>query len=76
MNKLFATIVLAAFALSGCIKEDDSYKELLPLQPGMNIYNMTMTQNVVAMQPANAGWPCCWPRPRSSIPIPNSRTWT
>lgn len=49
MNKLFATIVLAAFALSGCIKEDDSYKELLPLQPGMNIYNMTMTQNVVAM---------------------------
>ena len=55
MNKLFATIVLAAFALSGCIKEDDSYKELLPLQPGMNIYNMTMTQNVVAMQPANAG---------------------
>lgn len=79
MNKLFATIVLAAFALSGCIKEDDSYKELLPLQPGMNIYNMTMTQNAVAMQPANAGirgWPCCWPRPRSSIPIPNSRTWT
>lgn len=55
MNKLFATIVLAAFALSGCIKEDDSYKELLPLQPGMNIYNMTMTQNAVAMQPANAG---------------------
>ena len=55
MNKLFATIVLAALALSGCIKEDDSYKELLPLQPGMNIYNMTMTQNAVAMQPANAG---------------------
>lgn len=55
MNKLFATIVLAAFALSGCIKEDDSYKELLPLRPGMNIYSMTMTQNAVAMQPANAG---------------------
>ena len=55
MNKLFATIVLAAFALSGCIKEDDSYKELLPLRPGMNIYSMTVTQNTVAMQPANAG---------------------
>ena len=55
MNKLFATIVLAAFALSGCIKEDDSYKELLPLRPGMNIYSMTVTQNAVAMQPANAG---------------------
>ena len=54
MNKLFATIVLAAFALSGCIKEDDSYKELLPLRPGMNIYSMTVTQNAVAMQPANA----------------------
>lgn len=55
MNKLFATIVLAAFALSGCIKEDDSYKEYMPVQPGVNIWNMTMTQNVVAMQPANAG---------------------
>ena len=55
MNKLFATIVLAASALSGCIKEDDSYKELLPLRPGMNIYSMTVTQNAVAMQPANAG---------------------
>ena len=55
MNKIFATIVLAAFALSSCIKEDDSYKELLPLRPGMNIYSMTMTQNAVAMQPANAG---------------------
>ena len=55
MNKIFATIVLAAFALSSCIKEDDSYKELLPLRPGMNIYSMTMTQSAVAMQPANAG---------------------
>ncbi len=55
MNKIFATIVLAAFALSGCIKEDDSYKELLPLRPGMNIYSLTMTQNSIAMQPANAG---------------------
>lgn len=55
MNKLFATIVLAAFALSGCIKEDDSYKEMLPVQPGITIYNMTMTQNSIASQPANAG---------------------
>ena len=55
MNKIFATIVLAAFALSGCIKEDDSYKERLPVLPGENIYGMTITQNAVAMQPANAG---------------------
>ena len=55
MNKIFSSIVLAAFALSSCIKEDDSYKELLPLRPGMNIYSMTMTQSAVAMQPANAG---------------------
>ena len=55
MNKLFATIVLAAFALSGCIKENDSYKETLPVQPGMSIYSITMTQSTVAMQPANAG---------------------
>lgn len=55
MNKLFATIVLAAFALSSCIKEDNSYKEMLPVQPGINIYSMTMTQNSIASQPANAG---------------------
>lgn len=55
MNKLFATIVLAAFALSSCIKEDDSYKERLPVLPGETIYNMTMTQNSIASQPANAG---------------------
>lgn len=55
MNKLFATIVLAAFALSSCIKEDDSYEKMKPVIPGINIWNMTMTQNSVAMQPANAG---------------------
>ena len=79
MNKLFATIVLAAFALSGCIKEDDSYKELLPLQPGMNIYNMTMTQNAVAMQPANAGirLALLLAEAAKQYPArPSSRTWT
>lgn len=55
MNRIFATLTLAALALSSCIKENDSYKDLLPVQPGMNIYNCAATQNRVAMQAANAG---------------------
>lgn len=54
MNKLFATIALAALAFTSCIKEDDSWKDLLPVQPGMTIYQSTMAQNTLAMQPANA----------------------
>lgn len=54
MNKFFATIALAALGLSGCIKENNSYKDLLPVQPGITIYNFTMNQNIVSMQPANA----------------------
>lgn len=55
MNKLFATIALAALAFTSCIKENDSYKDLLPVQPGISIYQLTMNQNTLAMQPANAG---------------------
>lgn len=55
MNKLFATIALAALAFTSCIKEDNSWKDLLPVQPGIQIYQMVMSQNTLAMQPANAG---------------------
>lgn len=55
MNRIFATLTLAALALSSCIKENDSYKDLLPVQPGMNIYSYVTTQDRVAMQAANAG---------------------
>ena len=48
-------LTLGALALSSCVKENDSYKDLLPVQPGMNIYNCATTQNRVAMQAANAG---------------------
>lgn len=48
-------LTLGALALSSCVKENDSYKDLLPVQPGMNIYNCAATQNRVAMQAANAG---------------------
>lgn len=54
MNKLFATIALAALAFTSCIKEDSTYKDMLPVQPGRNIYQLTMNQNTVAMRPANA----------------------
>lgn len=55
MNRIFATLTLAALALSSCIKENDSYKDLLPVQPGQYIYSYVTTQDRVAMQAANAG---------------------
>lgn len=55
MNKLFAALTLVALALSSCIKENDSYKDLLPVQPGQYIYSYVMTQDRIAMQAANAG---------------------
>ncbi|WP_308503038.1 hypothetical protein [uncultured Alistipes sp.] len=55
MNKILATLMLAALALSSCIKEDDSYKDLLPVQPGQYIYTYVTTQDRVAMQAANVG---------------------
>ncbi len=47
--------MLAAFALTSCIKGDDTYKDLLPVQPGQYIYSYVTTQNRVSMQAANAG---------------------
>ena len=47
--------MLAALALSSCVKENDSYKDWLPVQPGQYIYTYVMTQNRVAMQAADAG---------------------
>lgn len=55
MNRIFATIALAALAFTSCIKEDNSYKEQEPVRPGMSIYQWTMNQNTLSMQPANAG---------------------
>lgn len=40
---------------SGCMKEDDTYKKLKPVQPGLNIYTGAMNQNIVSMQQANFG---------------------
>ena len=47
--------MLAALALSSCVKENDSYKDWLPVQPGQYIYTYVMTQDRVAMQAADAG---------------------
>lgn len=55
MKRIFATLMLAALALSSCVKENDSYKDWLPVQPGQYIYTYVMTQNRVAMQAADAG---------------------
>ncbi|WP_273370864.1 hypothetical protein [Alistipes megaguti] len=55
MKRIFATLMLAALALSSCVKENDSYKDWLPVRPGQYIYTYVMTQDRVAMQAANAG---------------------
>lgn len=55
MKRIFATLMLAALALSSCVKENDSYKDWLPVQPGQYIYTYVMTQDRVAMQAADAG---------------------
>ena len=54
MNKLIATIALAALAFTSCIKENDTWKEMLPVQPGMYIYQLATDQDKLAMRPANA----------------------
>lgn len=55
MNKFLATIALSALALTSCIKNDDTYQELLPVQPGITIYQHTWNQQTLSMQAANAG---------------------
>lgn len=45
MNKLIATIALAALAFTSCIKENDTWKEMLPVQPGMYIYQLATDQD-------------------------------
>lgn len=52
MNKLIATIALAALAFTSCIKENDTWKEMRPVQPGIIIYNDVVSQNNIASLPA------------------------
>ena len=40
MNKLIATIALAALAFTSCIKENNIWEEMRPVQPGRQIYQM------------------------------------
>lgn len=54
MNKLFATIALAALAFTSCIKENNTWKEMRPVQPGIIIHSLTTNQDKLAMRPANA----------------------
>ncbi|WP_290541056.1 hypothetical protein [Alistipes sp.] len=54
MNKLIATIALAALAFTGCINENDTWKEMSPVQPGMYIYQLATNQDKLSMRPANA----------------------
>ena len=52
---LFVAAVAMSLVFSGCMKEDDTYKKLKPVQPGLNIYTGAMNQNIVSMQQANFG---------------------
>lgn len=54
MNKLIATIALAALAFTSCIKENNIWEEMRPVQPGRHIYQLATNQDKLAMRPANA----------------------
>lgn len=45
MNKLIATIALAALAFTSCIKENNIWEEMRPVQPGRQIYQMATDQD-------------------------------
>lgn len=45
---LFVAAVAMSLVFSGCMKEDDTYKKLKPVQPGLNIYTGAMNQNIVS----------------------------
>ena len=52
---LFVAAGAMSLVFSGCMKEDDTYKKLKPVQPGLNIYTGAMNQNIVSMQQADFG---------------------
>ncbi len=52
---IFSFALLAVALFSGCVKNDNSYKELQPVLPGMYIYSNAVSQNDLALLPANAG---------------------
>ena len=53
MNKLIATIALAALAFTSCIKENNIWEEMRPVQPGRHIYQLATDQDKLDMRPAN-----------------------
>ena len=52
---IFGFALLTAALFAGCVKSDNSYKELQPVLPGMYIYSNAASQNDLALLPANAG---------------------
>lgn len=52
---LFVTAAVVSMVFSGCIKEDDTYKKLQPVEKGISIYNWTSSQYSMAMEQANIG---------------------
>ena len=53
MKKLLFLLMAATLTLSSCIKEDESYKKTIPVQPGIRIRNYVSAQNYISMQPIN-----------------------
>ncbi len=54
MKKILGAMLLAALALSGCIKSENPYAKYKPVAGGMQIFSVAYTQFDVAIQPANA----------------------
>lgn len=54
-HKIFGFALSVAALLSGCIKSDNSYKDLQPVLPGMLIYSNAASQNELSLLPASVG---------------------
>lgn len=51
----FALAALTALSFTGCMKSGNSWADMQPVLPGVSIYNKTLNQNIIAMEPASAG---------------------
>ena len=55
MKKILGTLLLGLTLLTGCVDSNNSYEELKPFLPGLNLYQNCQMQTTLALQPANVG---------------------
>lgn len=55
MKKFLFLIAAMSLTLTSCLKEDETYKDLPLIYPGVNIYSATLSQHNLSMIPADEG---------------------